>query len=66
LLKSALYVLLRVIAVVAVAWIITIILGLIPLPFMDTVAMVVWIVAGICCLFIVGRFLIALIPSDAP
>lgn len=65
-LKRFLYVVLVCVIILAVTWGVTILLGVLPLPFTEVLITLAWIVAGVACLWIVGRFLIDVIPSSAP
>jgi hypothetical protein len=65
-LKRFLMVLLTCVVILGVVWLITIVLGVIPLPFMDVAITIAWVIGGLACLWILGRFLIDVIPNSAP
>ena len=65
-LKRFLYAALYCLVILAVAYGITVVLGALPVPFTEILITVVWIVAVIAVIWIMGRLLIDLIPSSAP
>lgn len=65
-LKGLLRVVLYCVLVLAIAWVVTLVLSALPLPFVGILGTVVWVIAGIICLYVLGRYLIAMLPDDLP
>jgi hypothetical protein len=61
--KAFLLVVLYCVLIAGVAYGVGIILGALPFPFMDTLTTIVYIVAGLAILYLIGRFLISLLPD---
>jgi hypothetical protein len=65
-LKRFLLILLYCVVILAVIWGLTMVIALVPIPFKDVIILLAWLAGGLACLWLLGRFLISILPDTAP